>query len=198
VARADEHAAGALDALVREGEEPRVRLDRVLQRRAVHHDGVGHRPVEAPGEDDRAHHEVVGQRDVGRDPVDHLVHRRDVGVEVAVELPRAEVGERLGLHPFVAVGDVDGEQAVDVGPVGGAADGLAQGAHTEPTVDPLADRVDEVEPLGVALLAEQVDLMPGAAQGRGEVRVVDVRTRPGQQIAVEDQHAHGISRPCGS
>jgi hypothetical protein len=62
---------------------------------------------------------------------------------------------------------------------------------------PLADRVDEVELLGVALLAEQVDLVPGAAQGSGQVGVVDVRTGSGEQVAVEDQHAHGISRPCG-
>jgi hypothetical protein len=47
----------------------------------------------------------------------------------------------------------------------------------------------------MTVLAEQVDLVSGATQGRGEVRVVDVRTRPGQQVAVEHQDSHLINQP---
>ena len=67
--------------------------------------------------------------------------------------------------------------------------------HGEPAVAPLTHRVDEVQSLGVTVLAEQVDLVPGAPQCRGEVRVVDVGTRPGEQIAVEHQDSHAINRP---
>jgi hypothetical protein len=41
------------------------------------------------------------------------------------------------------------------------------------------------------VLAEQVDLMTLAGQSLREARVVDVGSRPAQQIAVEDQDAHG-------
>ena len=57
--------------------------------------------------------------------------------------------------------------------------------------------------LGVALLAEQVNLVAERDESRGQARVVDVGAGPAQQVAVEDQDAHasaslavpGASRP---
>jgi hypothetical protein len=49
-----------------------------------------------------------------------------------------------------------------------------------------------VDPLlleGIAVLAEQVDLVPGARERRRQAGVVDVRARAAQQVAVEDQDA---------
>ena len=110
-------AAGAREALAGVREEAlRVRLDRVLQRRAVDLDGVGH-VAERPREDGRAHDQVVGERDVGARPLGDLAHGGDVALQVAVELGLRQVGERLGLDPVVAVGDVDRQQAAEVGAV---------------------------------------------------------------------------------
>ena len=43
----------------------------------------------------------------------------------------------------------------------------------------------------VAVLAEQVDLVAGAHERRRQLGVVDVGTGPGEQVAVEDEDAHG-------
>jgi len=42
----------------------------------------------------------------------------------------------------------------------------------------------------VAVLAEQVDLVPGAREGLRERGVVDVGAGPAEQVAVEDEDAH--------
>jgi len=195
LAHQDMSTAGGVEALVRVGEEARIGLDGVLEGRAVDHHGVRHRFREATGEDHGAHDEVVGQREVRSDVFGDLPHRVDVRIEVVVELLPAQLGERLGADALVAIRDVDRQHVADVRPVGGAADRLAQRLHGEPAVAPLAHRVDELQSLGVTVLAEQVDLVPGAPQCRGEVRVVDVGTRPGEQIAVEHQDSHAINRP---
>jgi hypothetical protein len=125
VAGADEHRAGACEALAGVGEEALgVRLDRVLERRAVDLHGVRH-VAERPREDRRAHDQVVRQREVGADPLSDLAHGGHVALQVAVELRLREVRERLGLDPVVAVGDVDRQQAAEVGAVDGRAHRLA-------------------------------------------------------------------------
>ena len=110
-------------------------LDRVLERRAV---DLGREGGDGgAGEDRRAHHQVVGEGGVdaaGRGG--DLAHGGDVGVEVAVELGLAQLGERLDLEALVGVLDVDRQQAADLGVV---------------DLDPL-DR-------DLAVLAEQVDLV---------------------------------------
>ena len=129
VARADEHPAGAGEALARERHEAlRVALDGVLERAAVDLDRVGHaEPLQRAGEDHRAHHQVVGERDVGPHALGHLAHRGHVALQVAVDLGLVEVLERARLDALVAIGDVERQQARDVGPVDRHASGLATG-----------------------------------------------------------------------
>src|SRR5206468_373582 len=100
-----------------------------------------------------------------------------------------------GVHALVAIRNIDRQYGTDVRPVDGAAHRQAQRPHDEATVAPLAYRVDEIEPLEMPVLAEQMDLVSSASQCRGEVRVVDVGTRPGKQIAMEHQDSHEINRP---
>ncbi len=64
-------------------------------------------------------------------------------------------------------------------------------AHPQLPAVPVADRIDERLALGVAVLAEQVHLVAEPHQRGRQARVVDVRPRPVQQVAVEDQDAHG-------
>jgi hypothetical protein len=170
-----------------------VRLDGVLERRAVDLRGVGHvEPRQPAGEHDRAHHEVVGERDVGAGALGDLADRGDVALQVGVELCVGEVGERARLDAVVAVGDVDGQQAAEIGTVDRRVRGLRPRGHPQRAVVPVARSVDPLLLERLALLAEQVHLMARFHERRGQPRVVDVRARAAQQIAVEDQDAHGI------
>jgi hypothetical protein len=93
-------------------------LDRVLERRAVDLDRVGHPGArERAGEDHRAHDEVIGERHVRGSSLGDLADGGHVRGEVGIELGGGELGERARLDPLVAVRDVDGEQAADVRPV---------------------------------------------------------------------------------
>ena len=95
-------------------------------------DGVGDvEPRQPAREHDRAHHEVVGERDVRPRALGDLADRGDVALQVGVELGVGELGERPGLDAVVAVGDVDGQQAADVGAVDRRARGLR--ARRRPT-----------------------------------------------------------------
>jgi hypothetical protein len=157
----------AREALAGVGQEPlRVALDDVLERAAVDLHRV-RRVLERAGEDRGPHDEVVGQRDVGLHPGDDLAHRRDVRGDVGLELVVAAVEEGAGLEPLVAVGDVDRQQAPDLRSVDGQPGLLAQGLDTERALlIPRADRVDEVELGGPALLGEQVHLGPDRTRAR--------------------------------
>ena len=53
-----------------------------------------------------------------------------------------------------------------------------------------ADRVDPVELAGVAVLAEQMDLVAEPGERLGQARVVDVGAGAPEQVAVEDEDAH--------
>jgi hypothetical protein len=168
-----------------------VRLDRVLQRAAVDLDRVRHaRLGQRSREHDRAHHQVVGERHVRPRALGHLADRGHVGLEVAVELRLRQVLERAGVEALVAVGDVERQHAADVGPVDGGPGGLAPDLDGQRAAVPVARGVDPVERERVAVLAQQVDLVPAPHERLRQRRVVDVRAGPGEQIAVEDEHAH--------
>ena len=102
VAGADQHPVGRLHPLSGVGQEARMGFDRVLERRAVDLGGEG--ADAGAGEDRRAHHQVVGEG--GVDPaggVGDLADGGDVGLDVAVELGLAQLGEGLDLEALVGV-----------------------------------------------------------------------------------------------
>ena len=124
------------------GQEPRVRLDRVLQRRAMDLDRVrdpGAR--QRPREDRRAHDQMVGERHVRARAGGDIRHGGHVVGDVAVELGVAEVLERARLDVLVAVGHVHGQQPADVGAVDGCAR-LAQSPDDQLAAVPVADCAD--------------------------------------------------------
>ena len=105
------------------------------------------------GEDHRAHDQMVGERRVdAAERLDHLADRGDVGVEVAIELGVAELGEGLHLEALVAVVHVDRQQAADVGVVDRHRAGRA-GAEVG----------------WLAVLADQVDLVAERASARARL-----------------------------
>ena len=126
---------------------------------------VGSRPGQRAGQDHRPHHEVVRERDVGRRHGPHGLH---VGVDVVLELGVRELREGLGVESLVLVGHVDGQHPPDVRDVHRHAVGR----------------------LVVAVLAEQVHLVPERRERPHEVRVVDVAAGAAEQIAMEDQDPH--------
>src|SRR3954453_1492697 len=79
-------------------------------------------------------------------------------------------------------------------PAARAAPPLAAPLAPRLAVDPGADRVDEVELARAALLREQVDRRAPPGERRGEPRVVHVRARAAQEVAVEDQDPHAAMR----
>ena len=100
-------------------------------------------------------------------PRGDLADGADVGLDVAIELRLGQLREGLDLEALVGVLDVDGEQAADVGVV---------------DLDPLE--------LGLAVLAEQMDLVAEPGQRAGQVGVVDVAAGAAQHVAVKDEDAH--------
>ena len=111
---------------------------------------------------------MVGESDVNASgQLGDLANRGHVGIDVAVQLLVAELGEGLDLEALVGVLDIDGKQAVDVGVV---------------DLDPLD--------LRLAVLAEQVHLMPQTGERPSEVGVVDVAAGAAQHVAVKDENAH--------
>ncbi len=170
VGGADQNAIRRLHPLAGVREEARVRFDRVLQGRAVDLRREG--GDAGAGEDRRAHHQVVGEG--GVDPADFsgdLAHGGDVGLDVAVELGLAQLGEGFDLEALVGVAHVDGQQAADV-------------------------RVVDLHPLDphLAVLAEQVHLVAEPGQRPRQVGVVDVAAGAAQHVAVEEEDTHR-SRP---
>ena len=108
----------------------------------------------------------------------------------------AAVGERARFDALVAVGHVDRQQAADVRPVDRAAPAPACSRSSRTcklAVVPVADGVDERLALGVAVLAEQVHLVAELHERGRQPGVVDVRAGPVEQVAVEDEDAHGAS-----
>ena len=110
----------------------RVRLDGVLERRAVDLDRVGHvEPRRAPRASTTGPiTRWLASATSGRGALGDLAHRGDVALEVGVELGVGELGERARLDAVVAVGDVDGQQAAEVGAVDRRARGLASASSS--------------------------------------------------------------------
>ena len=174
-------------------------LDRVLQRAAVDLDRVRDPLGQRPGQDRRSHHQVVGQRHVGAGAVGHLAHGRHVGLQVSRELLVVQLGERPGVDPRIAVGDVHRQQAADVRPVDGAAGRPAALLHPQGATIPVPGGVDEVQLQRIAVLAEQVHLVAQADQRGRDLAVVDVRAGAPEEVAVEDQDPHAACMmPCSS
>ena len=206
VARAHEHRGGGREPLAGEAQEAlRFGLDGVLEGAAVDLDRVGRARAERPREDHGPHHQVVCERQLRPRAGGDLDDGIDVRIQIAAQLAVAELGEGAGFDRLVAVGHVHRQQPADVGAVDGAAAGpsaghrgpvrgRAQPAHLERPRVPVAGRVDEPQMLRVALLAEQVDLVPEARERLREARVVDVGAGPGQQVAVEDEDARHLLR----
>ncbi len=165
VPRADEHAARAGEALLRVRLEPRMRLHDVLERAPVDLDRVRDaEAVERPREDHGPHHQVVRQRHVGRDPLGDLAHGGHVAREIPLDLLVGQVRERPRLHPLVAIRDVQGQQPRDVRPVHRGAHGLPPYLHVQAAAFPGAGGVDPRKRQRVALLRQQVHLVPQAPE----------------------------------
>ena len=82
----------------------------------------------------------------GRHALDDLAHGGHVGVQVAVDLGVAEVVERRAPRCPRSVGDVDRQQAADVGPVDGRARrGAPRAPDDQRAGVPVARRVDPVQ-----------------------------------------------------
>ena len=139
--------------------------------------GIGDLAPQRASEDHRSHDQVVGERDLGAYARPQLAHGGHVGGDIGGDLRFAAVGEGARFDPLVAVGHIDGEQAADVGPVDGAAPrGRGRGgagarpaglAHLELARVPVAEGVDEGLLLGMAVLAEQVHLVPETRERLG-------------------------------
>jgi hypothetical protein len=196
VVRTDEHAARLRETLAGEREEALgIGLDRVLERAAVNLHGIRHAAAERARQYRRAHHQVVCQRHLRRCAGDDLADGRDVRLDVMGDLAIAALGERARLDALVAIRHVHRQKIADVRPVDrAAARALAPAvphcAHPQRALVPVADRIDEGVLLGVAVLAEQVHFVPLAHERRRQARVVDVRSGPAEQVAVEDEDAH--------
>ncbi len=133
---------------------------------------------------------MVGKRHIGFAARDHVPHRIDIGLHVAIDLRVAALGERPRLDLLVAIGHIHRKQPADVGAIDGRA-GVSHLVHHELAPVPVAHGGDELELFGVALLTEEIDLVPEAHERGGEARVVDVGACPPQQVAVKDEHTHG-------
>src|SRR5688572_20943505 len=63
-------------------------------------------------------------------------------------------------------------------------------------VCPATDAVYPVHRAGLAVLAQQVDLVAEPGQRARHARVVDVASRPVQEVAVEDEDLHEVGGYC--
>ena len=127
-------------------------------------DGVA-RAARAP--DRAAEQDVVAEDEVGRQL---LAHRRRVRLDPGVELVARAVLEQLDAVALVVVEHEDGKEPADVG------------THDL--------RATEVVALGMRLLAEDRDVVPGTRPLARELARVHVRPRPAEQVPVPDQDLH--------
>ena len=108
---------------------------------------------------------------------EHEIRRRElaqrcrVRLDVRLPLRLGEVHEQPRLETLVAVEDEDGQQAA------------GQLRHDDP-------RAAEVVALGMPLLADDRDVVPGEAPLARERARVDVRAGPAEQVAVPQQNPH--------
>ena len=181
-------------------------LDRVLERAAVDLDRVGHRARQRAREDHRAHHEVVGQRDLAAPrSAATSATAATLACDVARDLLVAALRERARLDALVAVGHVHRQQPADVRAVDRAARLARRAPAPHPAGAPAARPASQSPAastngvvLGVALLAEQVNLVAEPHQRVGQAGVVDVGPGAAEQVAVEDQDAHRRQPTCAA
>jgi len=111
--------------------------------------------------------------------------------ELILELAKHGLGEGTRVEALVAIGHVEREHAVDVGAVDGDPRRLPQDADPKLARLPVADGVDEGQRRGLAVLAQEVNLVAQARQSADQAGVVDVAAGAPQEVAVEDENAHG-------
>ena len=118
----------------------------------------------ARGADRPAEQDVIREDDVGGQA---FAQSRGIQLDVALALCARQVLQEPRLEPLVAVEHEDGQRPADLRTHDlGAA---------------------EVVQLRVSLLAEQDDVVPGAAPLPRERARVDVRARPAQEVPVPDE-----------
>ena len=141
--------------------------DRVLELRAVRLDRERRARRGADGAPEQ---DVVAEDEIGRQL---LSDARRVRVDVASALVRRELLQQPRLEPLVRVEDEHGQQATG-----------ERGRHDL--------RSGEVEPLWLALLADDRHLVPGAAPRAGDLPRVDVRARAREEVSVPEDDLHSI------
>ncbi len=171
-------------------------LDRVLQGAPVE---LGHVGVagEASGleRDVGAHHLVPGHDRIGLVLADGGDERVDVRLRVAVELLVGEVREALHDEPLIVVVDVDRQQAFDRRPHDPTATRRGRPTAARRGEGRVVERevavlVDELQQVGLSLLAQQQDVVAGLSPHARQVGGVEVGSRPRQQVAVPQQDPH--------
>ena len=130
-------------------------------------------PGSAHGRHRRAHQHVVGEDEVGGKM---RGQRPRVERDVPLPLLPRHLLEQDRLQPLVPVEHEDGQQAPDL-----RAHDLGAG---------------QVEPLRVRLLAEDDDLVAGAAPLAGDRPRVDVRAGAVQQVPVPEEDPHRSDGPA--
>ena len=162
VLRADEHRLRTRERLSPPRRQLLVAAHRVLELGAVCLDRV-RRP--ARGADGPAEQDVVREDDVGGQA---LAESRGIQLDVALALVARQVLQQSRLEPLVAVEHEDRQQPADLGTHDlGAA---------------------EVVQLRVPLLAEEDDVVPGAAPLARKRARVDVRAGAAQEVPVPEKN----------
>ena len=167
--RADEGRLRERQSLTTPLLESRVAPHRVLELGPV---GLDAKARAGGGADRRAHQHVVREDEVGGPQV---AQRIGIRLDVAAAFVLGEVLEQPRLEPVVLVEDEDGQQS-------------ARELRSNDA------RASEVVQLGVRLLADDGDVVPGAAPLARERPRVDVRARPAEQVPVPEQDPHAPAR----
>ena len=164
VLRPDEDRLGRGQTLATPAGEVGIAAHRVLELRPV---GLHHKRQPAGIGDGSTHQHMVREHEIGG----HLrAQRGSVERDVAVSLGSREVLQQLRLDAFVAVEHEDGQQTADV-----------RAEHL---------RSPEVVALGIGLLANDDDVVTGAAPLTCECTCIDVRPRSAEQVPVPEQDPH--------
>ncbi len=142
--------------------------DRVLELRAVRLDRERRA---GRGSDRSARQHVIAEDEIGWQA---LLDRRRVRSHVPVELQRSQILEQPRLEALVRVEDEHRQRAAR----------QLRTYHVRPT---------EVEPIWLALLAEDRDLVPGPTPGSRDRLRVDVRAGARKEVPMPEQDPHAAS-----
>ena len=116
---------------------------------------------------------MVGEDEIGREVTAEL---RGIELDVALQLRPAQILEQACFQSLVTIEHEHRQERPDLGP-----------NQRRPT---------DVVALGVALLAEEDNLVSGVAPLPCERACVDVGARPAEQIAVPEKNAHRAQITC--